>query len=244
MYDDIDLQSAFVHSILTQTLSDSFVDVSDMEARLEVYRRNFMQGHCNALHKTFAMTAQYLGDAFESLAISYVCQYRPKAGQLFATYGESFASFLQDPLAKGLARLEWDLQSILMLPVDECQMTVDPNQAYWQLRSDVRLFQRDYNVGEVYRTLKTTGGVGRVEQECFYYLLRCKDSVPIIQSVSQEEYLILELLKHPHLTDELFDKLTFSKEFIVNLLPKLFNPKFLKVRDDNSNYYSEMCSMV
>jgi hypothetical protein len=244
MHDDIDLQSAFVKSMLTQTLSESFVDVSDMDARLEVYRRNFMQGHCNALRKTFAMTAQYLGDAFTSSAVSYICQHRPKAGELFATYGESFSSFLTDPIAQELSRLEWELQSVVMSAVGECQMTIKLDQAYWQLRADVRLFQSQYNVGDVYRTLKTTGGVGQVERECFYYLLRSEDSIPIIQSVSQEEYLMLVVLRYPHLIGDLFDKLTFSKESIVNLLPKVFNLKFLKVNDGNSNSSSEMCSMV
>jgi hypothetical protein len=244
MYDDIDLQSAFVHSMLTQTLSESFVDAPDMDARLEVYRRNFMLGHCNALRKTFAVTSQYLGDAFTSLAVSYICQHRPKANQLFATYGEEFSAFLDDPIATELAKLEWDLQSVVMAAVEDAPTTVDPDRAYWQLRSDVRLLHSEYNVGAVYQTLKSSGDVGSIESVCSYYLLRCKDGVPVIQSLSLEEYSVLETLRSPHLIDELFDKLTFSKEIIVNILPKVFNPKILKVTDGNSIYHSEMCSKV
>ncbi|QOL19664.1 HvfC/BufC N-terminal domain-containing protein [Candidatus Bodocaedibacter vickermanii] len=240
MRDDIDLQLEFVNSMLTQTVSDSFVDVSDMDARLEVYRRNFMQGHCNALQKTFTVTAQYLGDVFTSLAVAYVCQYRPKAGQLLSTYGESFPLFLQDPIATELARLEWDLKSVAIAAVDEGQECVEPDQVYWQLRSDVRLFQSDYNVREVYRTLKIKGAIGRIEMKQFYYLVWCKDEVPIIQSISQEEYRVFDFLRSPSLLGEIFDNLTFSKEIFV----KVFNINFLKVLDVNAIHHSEKCSIV
>lgn len=240
MFDDIDLHADFVNSMLTQTISERFADVEDMKARLDVYRRNFMQGHCNALQKTFAVTFQYLGDAFTPLAVAYVCQYRPKSGQLFATFGESFPVFLQDPIAKELARLEWELQSIAMAAVDECQMNVDSDQAYWQLRSDVRLFQSDYNIGEAYRILKTKGKVECVETSQVYYLFRKKDEVPIIQSISQEEYKVLDFLRSPHRLGEIFDKLTFSKEVIV----KVFNINFLKVNNVSTIHHSEKCSAV
>jgi hypothetical protein len=244
MYDDIELHSEFVRSMLTHTLSESFVDVSDMDARLEVYRRSFMQGHCAALRTTFAMTSLYLGDAFTSSAVSYVCQHRPKAGQLFATYGGDFSAFLDDPFAKELARLEWDLQSVAMSAVDEPQMTVDIELAYWQLRSDLRLFQSEYNVGEVYRSLKTSGEVGHIKKDISYYLLRCNDGIPSIQLLHLEEYVMLDILRSPHSVGELFDKLIFSKEIIVNILLKLFNKTFLKVQNENSIYHSEMCSRV
>lgn len=240
MFDDIGLQAAFVNSMLTRTLSDSFVEASDMDARLEVYRRNFMLGHCNALQKTFAVTAQYLEDAFESLAVSYVCQHRPKAGQLFATYGESFSLFLLDPIAKELARLEWDLKSVAMSEADECQISVDPDLAYWQLRSDVRLFHSEYNIGEVYQTLKIKGEIGQIETKEFHYLLWCKDEVPVIQPVSREEYVMFDMLRSPYLSDEIFDRLTFSKEIIV----KVFNINFLKAINVNAIHYSEKCSIV
>lgn len=150
MYDDIDAQVAFEHSVLTQTLSDLFNSTSDMEVRLDVYRRNFMQGHCKALKKTFAMTARYLGDTFDSLAVSYICQNRPKAGQLFATFGDSFPEFLNDETARELARLEWELQTVIMAALDEGQIPTEPEDTHWQLRSDVRLFQSKCNVGYIH----------------------------------------------------------------------------------------------
>lgn len=244
MRDDIDLHIAFVDSMLTQTCPEYFVEASDMDARLEVYRRNFMQGHCRALQKTFAVTAQYLGEAFGSLVVSYVCQHRPKAGQLLATYGDSFPQFLQDPIAAGLARLEWDLQSVMMSKVDENYQMSDSDQVHWQLRSDVRLFQSEYNVRELYRTLKTTGVIPEIRMDQSYYLLRSTGEIPIIISLSLEEYVVLDLLRSPHSIDNLIDKLTFSKEIIVNTLPKVFNANFLKVSDVNSLYDSKMCSSV
>lgn len=241
MGDDLELHSAFVNSMLTQTLSEVFVDVSDMNARLEVYRRNFMQGHCNALRKTYAMTALYLGEKFEAFAVSYVCQHRPETGPLFATYGKSFSSFLLDPFLADLARLEWILQTVVMAAVEEHQSTVNSDQAYWRLRSDVRLLQSNYNVGDVYRTLKIAGEIGHIDQGCYYYVVWSKDGVPILQPLSLEEYRVLDMLRSPQQIDELFDKLTFPKEIIVNILPKVFNQNFLKVSNDNSIDHSEMC---
>jgi hypothetical protein len=239
MHDDIDVQLAFEHSMLTQTLADVFVETADMEARLDVYRRNFMQGHWNALKKTFAMTAEYWGDTFDSLAVSYICQNRPKAGQLFATFGDSFPEFLEGSIAQELARLEWVLQTVVMAALDEGQTPAKPEQVYWQLRSDVRLFQSKGNVGHAYRNLKSTGSVGHIKSGAHYYIVYCKNEIPVIHSLSFEEYVILEQLRTPQLIDELFDKLTFSQEIIVNILPKVFNVNYLKVKDvsaiSNSN---------
>lgn len=153
MLDDIEVQKAFVRTLLTRAPSDVFVDTFDFAARLEVYRRNFMQGYCNALKKTYAMTAVYFGDEeFAACAVRYVCAYRPLAGQLFATYGEYFSDMLKDPVATELARLEWVLQLVLMskkdiAPYDEKPISAEER---WQLRSDVQLFKSPYRISEVY----------------------------------------------------------------------------------------------
>jgi hypothetical protein len=231
MHDDIDVQLAFEHSVLTQTLADVFVETTDMKARLGVYRRNFMQGHCKALKKTFAMTAECLGDIFDSLAVSYICQNRPKAGQLFVTFGDSFPEFLNDETARELARLEWELQTVIMVALDEGQIPTEPEHTHWQLRSDVRLFQSKCNVGEIYRDLKSIGKVEDIAEGNYYYIISRKHETPVIHSLIFEEYVVLEQLRTPHPVDELLDKLTFSQEVIVNILPKVFNVNFLRGAD-------------
>lgn len=231
MYDDIDVQVAFEHSLLTQTLSEVFNTTLDMEARLDVYRRNFMQGHCKALKKTFAMTAEYLGESFDSLAVAYICQNRPKAGHLFATFGDSFPEFLNDETAWELARLEWELQIVVMTALDEGQIPAKPEHAHWQLRSDVRLFQSKCNVGEIYRDLKSIGKVEDIAVGNYYYIISRKHEAPVILPISFDVYAVLDALRTPQLIDELFDKLTLSQEVIVNILPKVFNINFLRGAD-------------
>ncbi|GEM_PF-1789304 len=244
MYDDVDAQVAFEHSMLTQMLADVFVETTDMEARLGVYRRNFMQGHSKALKKTFAMTAKYLGDSFDALAVSYVCQHRPQSGQLFATFGDSFSEFLSDAIAQELARLEWELQTVVMAEPDEGQIPAEPECARWQLRSDVRLFQSKCNVGDAYRDLKSAGKAGDTAVGNYYYIISSKNETPVIHPISFEAYTVLDVLRMPQLIDELFAKLTFSQEIIVNILPKVFNINFLRGADVKTISDSNMCTNV
>lgn len=238
MYDDIEKQLAFEQCVLTQNFADIFVETTDMDARLEVYRRNFMQGHCKALRTTFSKTAEYLGKAFDTWAVSYICQHRPQAGQLFATFGDSFSEFLQDPIAKELARLEWKLQQVLMAKGDESGRPLSLHATIWQLRSDVRLFHSAYNIGDIYR--HTDAAV----KKDHYYIVWCDNRVPVIQSLCYEEYAILNQLKSPCLVGELFSKLTFCQENFVNSLHKVFKINFIKVADVHTVSGSKMCTSI
>lgn len=239
MYDDIENQLAFERSLLTQTLADVFVETADMESRLEVYRRNFMQGHCKALRTTFSKTAEYLGEAFDTWSVSYICQHRPKAGQLFATFGDKFPEFLQNPIAAELARLEWELQQVLIAKSDEGGVPLSRDATFWQLRSDVRLFQSAYNIADIYRD---TGDA--VLKTKHYYIVWRDNSAPVIQSLCYEEYVILNRLRVPCSIDELFAKLTFCQEVFVNVLPKVFNINFIKVADVHTVSDSKMCTSL
>ena len=241
MHDDIDIQAAFERSVLTNTLEDIFVETSDMGARLGVYRRNFMQGHCKVLRTTFAMTAAYLGDSFDYIAVEYICQNRPKAGELFAVFGASFPGFLTDPIAQDLAVLERALQTVIIAKCDVGGMPRKTVDAYWQLRSDVQLIECAHNVEEIYRTLKTMDSVGEIKNDTHYYAVYIKHETPVIQPLSSNEYRVLDVLRTPHQIDELLDKLTFCQETFVNLLPSVFTVNYLKVADVSIIHDSKMC---
>jgi hypothetical protein len=238
----LEFQHGFINAVLNKDVEPNiFVPYIDLEARIDVYRRNFMQGYGRALKKTFSMTAKYLGDAFEEAAVSYVCANRPKAGQLFVTYGHTFPSHLQDPVAEELARLEWDLQTILIGREDVKligNFPDNPDGVMWQLRSDVVLFQSKYSIGHLYLDLINGHMVnGLPSLHPSYYLLYRLDESPIILPINEYEFIALTQLVTPHTVGELFDKLTFSKEIFVSLLSKIFNINFLKVAyvNDSSN---------
>jgi len=209
-----------------------FVETLDHELRLEVYRKNFMQGHCNALQKTFPMTAVYLKEEFEKIAVTYVCEHRPKAEQLFATYGDTFPGYLKQPIAKEIARLEWALQTLVMAASDLSNQDFkeeDVEGVYWQMRSDIILFHSPYPIGEMYQILRQEGAITSVHSHTNYYIIYRRDSVPVIVPLTFFEFTALEHLRVPHTIGDLFDKLTFSQETFGNILPKIFNQNFLKV---------------
>lgn len=241
----VESQGCFINTLLTKVIEpDVFVSYADLDARVEVYRRNFMQGYSRALKKTFPITAKYLGSTFEELAVSYICENRPKAGQLFVTYGQTFPQHLQDPLAEELARLEWDLQKVLIGPEDIHPIRSfpeTPEEVRWQLRLDVILFQSKYSVGHLYAELTTGNNLtDSPSLNSSYYLLYRLDEKPIIQNLSEDEFIALRQLITPHTIEELFDKLTFSKEIFVRLLSKVFNTNFLKVTHVNDSFNTEM----
>lgn len=230
MVNDIDVQSAFIRTLLTSAREDVFVETADLADRLDVYRRNFMQGNCNALKKTFAMTAVYLGeDVFTSAAVRYVCTHRPLASELFATFGEHFPDMLEDPFAKELARLEWVLQTVAMAKEDvsDWDQMLEGSDT-WQLRSDVRLFTSPYNVAESYAALKAIGLVNVKVNTTSYYVVYSQEAVPIIFPLNPNEYAFLSLLQSPKCIDEIFDTLTISQEICINLISRLCNRNFLK----------------
>ena len=180
MLDDIEVQGAFVRTLLARANEEVFVETLDLNARLEVYRRNFMQGYCSALKKTYAMTAAYLGDEeFTLSAVRYVCTHRPLAGQLFANYGENFFETHKDPIAKELTRLEWILQLVVM------------SREYGSFHG----FKSPYRIGEGYAALRAKGVVDKIEKETSYYLIHSQGGVPVLVPISESEYASLQLLR-------------------------------------------------
>lgn len=244
-----DLQCQFIRNMLEKNVvGGACVKTMDYELRLEVYRKNFMQGHCNALKKTFPITAVYLKEEFEEIAVTYVCENRPQAEQLFATYGDTFPSYLKQPIAKEIARLEWALQVLVMAAPDlsnqDFKEEENAEEVYWQVRSDIILFHSPYAVGEVYQTLRQGGAVASVHSHTNYYILYRQNFMPMIVPLTHFEFTALAHLRIPHTVDELFDKLTFSKETFGNLLPKIFNPNFLKVANVVDSSITKMCSII
>lgn len=180
MLDDIEVHGAFIRALLARSNEEVFVETLDLKARLEVYRRNFMQGYCNALKKTYAMTAVYLGgEAFTAAAVRYVCAHRPLAGQLFATYGENFFEIHEDPIAKELSRLEWILQLVVMSREDD----------------SIHVFKSLYRIGEGYAGLRAKGVMDKIEKEVSYYLIYSQGGVPVLVPISESEYAFLQLLR-------------------------------------------------
>jgi hypothetical protein len=180
MLDDIEVQGAFIRALLVRSNEEVFVETPDLNVRLEVYRRNFMQGYCNALKKTYAMTATYLGDEeFTLSAVRYVCLHRPLAGQLFATYGENFFEIHEDPIAKELTRLEWVLQLVVMSQEDD----------------SIHVFKSPYRIGEGYAGLRAKGVMDKIEKEVSYYLIYSQGGVPVLVPISESEYASLQLLR-------------------------------------------------
>jgi hypothetical protein len=185
MLDDIEVQGAFIRALLARANEEVFVETLDLKARLEVYRRNFMQGYCNALRKTYAMTAVYLGDeAFTAATVRYVCAHRPLAGQLFATYGENFFEIHEDPIAKELSRLEWMLQLVVMSREDD----------------SIHVFKSPYRIGQGYAALRAKGVVYKIEKEASHYLIHLQGCVPVFVPISESEYASLQLLRAQDMT--------------------------------------------
>lgn len=237
----IDLQRKFITSVLSNIVPEAvFEHHHDIEARLRVYRRNFMQSHCVTLKKIFAVTALYLKDTFDTLAMEYVCRHPPKNGEVFGVYGKFFSSFLSDPVSKELARLEWSLRELLRIPdEDESSLITsnrNPESICWQLRTDVLLFKSPYPVGELYLTLQKNNFFDKIWPKQSCYVLARHETVPILFPLSAAEYTVLECLRDPCTIGALVDKLTFKQEILVKIIPAIFKPSFLKVADVNNSY--------
>ena len=240
-------QTDFINSILTDAIpNNTFIPHNNLGSRIEVYRRNFMEGYYASLKKTFPMTAQYLEDTFETYAVSYICTHRPKVGQLLATYGATFPQYLEDPISQELARLEWNLQTILMAQEDVNTILpydITTDDIIWQLRSDVALFNSAYPIHQLYVALSNTKTLNtKLAKISSYYILYKHTTTPTILPISYEEYSILTLLKTPHSMDELFDKLTVCQETFVTLFQKIFNVNFLKATHGHDSFCTTMRS--
>lgn len=247
MRSTLECQKKFIHALLTQDMPDGvFNSYNSIDRRLEVYRRNFMQGYCEALKKTYAMTAVYLGDDFYNVAVEYVCQNRPRVGQLFAMYGETFPDFMASPDIKDLARLEWVLQTVIMAREDAsefCHLKSDsPESLLWQRRSDVAVFYSDYPVGELYKALKLEEINPKLNSNPSYYCIYRQEGVPVIFSISRAEYIVLNMLQSPQTIGQLFDNLTFPQEMFGNILQRIFTTTFLKVKEIDDYSVAAKCA--
>ncbi|MCP5322415.1 MAG: putative DNA-binding domain-containing protein [Candidatus Paracaedibacteraceae bacterium] len=247
MRSTLEFQKKFIHALLTQDMLDGvFNSYNNIDRRLEVYRRNFMQGYCEALKKTYAMTAVCLGGDFYNVAVKYVCQNRPLAGQLFSTYGERFPDYIEQSEVKDLARLEWVLQAIIMAREDAsdfCQIkSVFPENLLWQRRSDVAVFYSDYPVGELYKALRLEGINPKLNPNPSYYCIYRQEGVPVIFPISRAEYTVLNMLQSSMTIGQLFDILTFSQEMFGNILQKIFTTTFLKVKEIDDYSFATKCA--
>lgn len=248
MRSTLEYQKKFIHALLTQDMPDGvFNSYNSIDRRLEVYRRNFMQGYCEALKKTYAMTAVYLGDDFYNVAVEYVCQNLPRVGQLFAMYGETFPDFMASPDIKDLARLEWVLQTVVMAKEDVSDFfylkSGFPENLLWQIRSDVAVFYSDYPVGELYKALKLEEiNPTKLNPNSSYYCIYRQDGVPVILPISQAEYNVLNMLQLPQTIGQLFDSLTFPQEMFGNILQRIFTTAFLKVKEIDDYSVAAKCA--
>lgn len=239
-------QQYFISAVLNKAIEpDIFLPVEDLDARIEIYRRNFMQGYIKALRKTFSMTAKYTGSVFDEVAVSYICTNRPKAGQLFVHYGDTFFQYFSDHVAQELARLEWQLQTVLIGEEDPSKdsLVEDLEGARWQLRNDVCLFESKYPVGCLYAELFTgRAGAKDLSKDFSYYILYKDEENPMVLPLNKQEYCSLSYLATPHAIDELIDRLTFSKEECVNIISRIFNANFLKVTYVSDSIHQQVCS--
>lgn len=241
-----DLQKCFISSMLSNTLPDeAFTPTPDILERLEVYRYNFMAGYLATLKQTFPMTANYMEDTFNSVAISYILTL-PQKNPLLSEYGRTFPEYLTDNIAAELAKLEWLLHTAVLMPEDI--KTNDPpkdlQRAHWQLRSDVILCDSSYPIVQLYQQLKRNISPTLIQPKHSYYVIYRPAGMPTILPLTVKEYQVLTCLLSPILIDELFDKLTFPKLFWVNFLEQMFNAKFLKVAHVNPPFHSSMRSDI
>lgn len=135
---------------------------------------------------------------------------------------------LEDPLANDLAQLEWVLQSVAMTEEDGAHQEDVSSEDRWQLRTDVRLFQSKYRIGEVYAALRSNESGIKVVEEASQYAVVSHEGVPTLIPLTEHEHAALRWLQSPRTFDEIFDKLTFPKEILTSIISRIYNKALLK----------------
>jgi hypothetical protein len=245
-----EMQSLFLSGVLQGSADiKGVLPAENTDARLRVYRHNFMQGHVSALAKVYRATAVYLGDLFEVPAIEYVCHNRPQIGSVLGQYGDGFWQCLTHSALKDLARLEWAMHaaSIAQRDKGERLMCEDSETVRWTLRKDVRLVHVQHAVLPAYESLMqgVTPLYMQVVDTGYAVFRNDLGNGVACMPICADGVAILKLLQESALTiDEIFDKLTISQERFTILIQRLFVKDLVKVTHAQHFEISKNCSVL
>ncbi len=234
---DTTKQQRFIDSMLHNILDVNLFETEEKsQKRLEVYRNNYMQTHCEVLRTKFPMVAKYLDDTFELVAVKYVCECPPKMSGRFSLYGEKFFEYLDDQLAVDLAKLEWLFQQVSMLEEDVVSgiPSASAEKIWWVRRSDVRLASFDFVITDAYDALIQDKPFPRIVHEKSWYVIFRKEGRVVLNKISKPSYEVLVTLATPHAAVKLYDMLTFSQTVWNSIFLEVFNNQILKVSHADS----------
>ena len=187
--------AAIVHNKSEAIAGHLAMDKSQLEARLNIHRRNYQKLMGEVLAHAYPLVlslfrCRYRDEPrFYRLALTYLRE-NPPAGPLLADYGGGFADFLaassepeRQPLSR-LARLEWQAAQIRRLP-SEPSLTpqllkglTPPQLAELKpsLHDWVKLFREDYDFFGIWRAHRDKKPPPPfVGDEKPYYLVLSKD---------------------------------------------------------------------
>ncbi len=183
------------------------------ETPLEVHRYHTFYTLQKALSRTFKQTKKFLGEEkFTSLAQNFI-ETCPPSNPYLCLYGKEFPNFLEEPLLKDLADLEWCLQESLnayeepgsdfLVKLAEINPE-DFDFLTFTLNPTIRLFKSFYNLKLLFTKdflEQTDFVVGK-----FYFLCKTEGLSASVHAISANHGIFLEALERGSPLKDAYEK--------------------------------------
>lgn len=192
-----DLQKAFKDELLEGQLPSK-----SCFPGLGIYRKGCRTGLLNSLARKYPTTSLYLGQASFSRACEQYVHTNPLESPGLALYGEDFYLSLSCPVAQSLAQLECLMHTALMQykpqPAFPLEDSIVPGISSalpsFRLRHNVYTFKSDYNLKEIWFSLKKKEEL-HIKHQNTYLLVGTEGPRSFFMDIKEKDYQYLFALK-------------------------------------------------